>query len=94
MRNLLRHTWHIPRNAIALLITGYQRTLSPDHGPLKGLHPYGYCRHSPTCSQYAKEVIHARGALIGGFKAVRRVLSCHPWAKLSDAKIREIAQKA
>jgi putative component of membrane protein insertase Oxa1/YidC/SpoIIIJ protein YidD len=93
MRNLLRHTWHLPRNAIALLITGYQRTISPDHGPLRGLYTYGYCRHEPSCSVYSKDVILRQGIIRGGLKSLWRVLSCHPWAKLSDAKIMKIAHK-
>jgi putative component of membrane protein insertase Oxa1/YidC/SpoIIIJ protein YidD len=90
MRNLLEHIRHLPRKLIAVLITGYQRTLSPDHGPLKTLHRYGYCRHEPTCSQYAKEQILARGIFFGSLKALRQVLTCHPWHPLSKEKILKI----
>lgn len=93
-RNLLRHILRLPRNAIASLITLYQRTLSPDHGPLRHLFPYGYCRHSPTCSQYAKDQILTRGAVVGSFFSLKRLLTCHPWKKLSDAKLRELAARA
>jgi len=101
MRNLLSHfgklsasnIWHLPRNAIALAITGYQHTFSPDHGPLKSLYTYGYCRHSPTCSVYAKKAVLERGAVIGSLLAARRVLSCHPWKKLSEEKILEISAR-
>lgn len=83
----------LPRNLIVLMITGYQHTLSPDHGPLKHLYTYGYCRHSPTCSQYAKEQIQNRGLFIGGLLAIKRILSCNPFTKPSDARIREIIAK-
>jgi putative component of membrane protein insertase Oxa1/YidC/SpoIIIJ protein YidD len=56
IRNLLSNIWHAPRKMIALAITGYQYTLSPDHGPLKALNPYGYCRHEPTCSEYVRSM--------------------------------------
>jgi putative component of membrane protein insertase Oxa1/YidC/SpoIIIJ protein YidD len=98
MRNLLHHSAslmasHIvmlPRNLIVGIITGYQHTLSPDHGPLRHLYPYGYCRHSPTCSVYAKDVIGKRGVVIGIPMSVWRVLKCNPFAKPSEERIREI----
>lgn len=90
MRNLLGHIIALPRNLIVMLITAYQHTLSPDHGPLRSLHPYGRCRHSPTCSQYAKEQIGERGAMVGGMFAMKRLLSCHPWRKLDETRIMEI----
>ena len=65
MRNIFEHIRLLPRKLIAWLIVGYQHTLSPDHGPLKALNPYGYCRHSPTCSEYAKKMIMERGVLVG-----------------------------
>lgn len=82
----------LARGAIAL-ITFYQRTLSPDHGPLKALYPHGYCRHSPTCSEYAKEIIARRGFFLGVPRAVLRVLSCNPWTKPSDEKILEVDRR-
>jgi len=44
----LRHVWLLPRHAMILGLRIYQLTLSPDHGPLKHLYTYGYCRHPPT----------------------------------------------
>lgn len=93
MRNLIRTLVGLPRNIILVLLTGYQATLSPDHGPLRHLHPYGYCRHSPTCSQYAKEQIQSRGLLIGGLKALRQLLTCHPWRTPDAKKIREAMER-
>ena len=39
------------------------------------------CRYTPTCSEYAIEAIGSYGVLRGGFLSVRRVLSCHPFAR-------------
>jgi len=39
------------------------------------------CRFHPSCSQYAIEAIEKHGLLAGGFKAVKRVLRCHPFSK-------------
>jgi hypothetical protein len=92
-RNLLAHILRLPRNLIAGVITGYQRTLSPDHGPLRHLYTYGYCRHEPTCSVYGKKVILERGIIIGTPLFLKRLMSCHPWARVSEEKLLKLAQK-
>jgi len=94
MRNALRHLWHLPRNTIILLLRGYQATLSPDHGPMHSLFDYGYCRHSPTCSQYAIDVIAKRGVLAGVPIAAWRVLTCNPWRKPSEKRVLETIERA
>jgi len=63
------------------IIRLYQKTLSFDHGFFKYLYPYGYCRFSPTCSEYAIGVITKYGVIKGGFKAAWRILRCNPWNK-------------
>lgn len=65
-----------PRRIAALLISLYQHTLSPDHGPLKRFFPGGFCEFDETCSQYGKRVIMERGVLKGGIMAVKRIVSC------------------
>lgn len=80
----------MPATLMIALITLYQRTLSPDHGPLRHLYPYGYCRHSPTCSAYTKQQIARRGAFIGSLLGIQRVLTCVPWRKPSERRIMEI----
>ena len=37
------------------------------------------CRYSPTCSQYSIEASEKHGVLKGGFLALKRIGSCHPW---------------
>ena len=37
------------------------------------------CRFYPTCSQYAIEAIRKKGALKGGWLAVKRIAKCHPF---------------
>jgi putative membrane protein insertion efficiency factor len=61
----------LPRRALALLIRGYQRGISP------GLPPS--CRFTPSCSQYALEAVTRHGALKGTWLAVRRLVRCHPF---------------
>ena len=91
--NVLRAIALLPRRIIVAVIHAYQRTLSPDHGPLKALHPYGFCRHEPTCSTYAAHVISERGAIIGMVLTARRLLTCNPWAKVSEEKLSALARR-
>lgn len=60
------------RRALVAPIVLYRRTISP-------LKPTATCRFHPTCSAYAQDAILTHGALRGGWMAVRRVASCHPW---------------
>ena len=60
-------------------IRGYQVVLSPDHGLLRGVFPYGVCRYEPTCSEYALQAIEVYGWR-GISKAARRIGRCHPFA--------------
>jgi hypothetical protein len=62
---------NILKKIVILLITVYQKYISPFTPPS--------CRHTPTCSVYAKQVIQEYGVLKGGWKAVKRILTCNPW---------------
>lgn len=37
------------------------------------------CRYQPTCSHYTIEALKVHGLLKGGWLAVKRISSCHPW---------------
>ncbi len=37
------------------------------------------CRYTPTCSHYAIQALEKHGLFKGGYLAVKRILSCHPW---------------
>lgn len=54
-----------------LIIRIYQYTISPLLG--------ANCRYTPTCSKYAVEAIRIWGPLKGGWMALKRIGSCHPW---------------
>jgi putative membrane protein insertion efficiency factor len=38
----------------------------------------GQCRFYPTCSQYAIDAVTKYGAIRGSWKAIKRMLRCHP----------------
>lgn len=59
------------RKLLIGLIQLYRCTLSPFIGQ--------HCRYTPTCSQYAIEAIRLYGAWRGGWLALKRIGSCHPW---------------
>ena len=64
MRNILTFPF-------VLLIRGYQLLISP-------LLP-STCRYDPTCSHYSIEALQIHGVLKGGWLAIKRIGSCHPW---------------
>jgi putative membrane protein insertion efficiency factor len=53
------------------LLRFYKLALSPWLAPA--------CRFTPTCSEYAAEAVELYGVWRGGRKALRRLLSCHPF---------------
>ncbi len=56
------------------LIRFYRKWISPAKG-----HPT--CRFVPTCSEYALEVFRHRGAWVGFWLTLWRILRCHPFAR-------------
>ena len=59
------------KTVIILLIRFYQICISPMFPPR--------CRFYPTCSQYALEAVHKKGAVKGSWMALKRILKCHPF---------------
>lgn len=59
------------RSILLRFITAYRYFVSPFLAPS--------CRFTPSCSQYASEVILKYGALRGSWLSVKRLLRCNPW---------------
>lgn len=55
------------------IIKIYQQAISPVIG--------ASCRYTPTCSAYGAEAIKKHGPFKGGWMALKRIASCHPWGK-------------
>ena len=58
------------KNILIWIINLYQKIPGPWHN---------YCRHVPTCSNYAKQAIKEYGALKGTLLGIKRILRCNPW---------------
>ena len=63
------------RQSVKLVVLGLLRAYKFAISPL--VPPS--CRYVPTCSEYAIEAVERYGALRGGFKALWRLLRCHPF---------------
>lgn len=62
-------------------IKWYQRFWSPDHSHRKAQYPYGYCRFTPSCSQYTYDAIEKYGVIHGSIQGLWRILRCNPFSK-------------
>lgn len=58
---------------LLIFIAFYRKAISPYTPPS--------CRFTPTCSAYADDAIRRYGAARGGWLALRRLLSCHPFGR-------------
>ena len=56
-----------------LLVRFYQAAISP--------FTPATCRFEPTCSSYTNQALEKYGLFKGGWLAIKRILSCHPWGK-------------
>lgn len=59
--------------ALILLVRLYQVTLSRFVG--------GQCRFHPSCSEYFIQAVRAKGALVGTFKGLWRIVRCNPFSR-------------
>lgn len=67
---------------LLLLIRGYQKTFSYDHGLLGKIFPnVRYCKFTPTCSEYGYDAISKYGSIKGSWLFLKRFVKCNPWTK-------------
>lgn len=59
------------RRLVINLIRGYQYAISPLFVQT--------CRFTPSCSQYACEVIQKHGLIAGGWLSLKRLFRCNPF---------------
>lgn len=64
----MKKVWIAP---FVFMIRVYQTLISP-YTPAS-------CRYSPTCSAYALQALRKHGLARGGWLALKRIFSCHPW---------------
>ena len=48
-----------------------------------GISPFtpATCRFEPTCSSYTIQALQKHGVFKGGWLALKRIFSCHPWGR-------------
>jgi putative component of membrane protein insertase Oxa1/YidC/SpoIIIJ protein YidD len=93
IRKALATVFWLPATASLALLHFYRLVLSPDHGLMRHMFPYGYCRHEPTCSTYAEAQLRVSLWPVAVMRILLRVLSCHPWRKPDDARLRSAVKK-
>jgi putative membrane protein insertion efficiency factor len=69
---------NLGRQSAIVCLRLYKLLVSPMLQFIAG--PFGGCRYTPTCSEYAMEAIERFGVFRGGLKAAARLLRCHPFA--------------
>jgi len=57
---------------LIFLIKVYQKIPGPWHS---------YCKHLPTCSDYAIGVLYEFGFIKGTYLSIKRILKCNHWNK-------------
>lgn len=62
---------------VLFILSLYKKAVSPLLETYLG---YG-CRFKPTCSEYAREAIEARGLLQGLILSVKRIIRCNPLSR-------------
>lgn len=78
---MIRYVSNFFGNVLIFFIKVYQKTLSFDHSPLKIFYPHGFCRFSPTCSEYSIQAIKKYGPIKGMFISFWRIMRCNPFNK-------------
>ena len=71
----------LPQRASVFGIWLYQKTISPDHGVFRAAFPAGYCKFSPSCSEYGRLAILKHGFVGGWARALWRIVRCNPFTK-------------
>lgn len=71
----------IPKMVAKWCIRLYQRTFSPDHGPLRRYFAHGYCKFHPTCSAYMYQAVDELGITRGLILGTARIFRCNPWSQ-------------
>ena len=51
------------------------------------------CRYTPTCSNYTVEALQKHGLFKGGWLAIKRISSCHPWGGKGYDPVPEVHHK-
>ena len=71
MKPFVRALVLLPQCLLIGLVKGYRLLLSPWLGTS--------CRFAPSCSAYSLQALEQRGAAVGTYFTLRRLVRCQPW---------------
>jgi uncharacterized protein len=73
MKQLAALLLRLPQRVLIGLVRAYRLLLSPALGST--------CRFEPSCSAYSLQALQQRGAAVGSYLTLRRLVRCHPWCQ-------------
>lgn len=66
---------------LAVFVTRlYQKTFSPDHGPLGVYFGTNRCKFFPSCSEYTLRALRQYGLFFALVVSLKRIFRCHPFS--------------
>lgn len=71
MKKLVLVLTRLPQTVLIGLVKGYRLLLRPWLGSV--------CRFEPSCSVYSLQALQQRGAIVGSYLTLRRLVHCGPW---------------
>lgn len=71
MKPIATAVMRLPQSLLIGLVKGYRLLLSPWLG--------SNCRFEPSCSTYSLQALQQRGAAVGSYLTLRRLVRCQPW---------------
>ena len=80
----LKFSWSFPRRILMILIKTYRLFFSPWLGAC--------CRFEPSCSTYALQALESRGAFVGTYLTLHRLVRCNPWCDGGHDPVRLTSQ--
>ncbi len=79
MKNFAKRLLKAKAASIAsMLVRGYQKTFSPDHGAINLVSGSMRCRFFPSCSEYTVAAFRQYGLFRGAVVSLKRIVRCNP----------------
>ena len=73
MTSIVSTLLHLPKVLLIGVVNVYRLLISPWLG--------SNCRFEPSCSTYSLQALDQRGAVMGSYLTLRRLVRCQPWCE-------------